>query len=204
MKGLATSLAPAPFVLRMPKGVHLTGEQFYDLCQANRDLHLECDSSGNIIVMSPTGGRTGSRNAALTAQLWTWARTDGSGVAFDSDTGFSLPNGSTRSPDAAWILRSRVKEIPEERREKFLPLCPDFVVELRSPSDRISDLKAKMEEYMETGAQLGWLLEPESRRAYVFRPRQPTELLENPGTLSGDPVLPGFILDLRDIWEPAL
>jgi Uma2 family endonuclease len=115
-----------------------------------------------------------------------------------------LPNGSTRGPDAAWVLRSRLHEIPAEQREKFLPLCPDFVVELRSPSDRLSDLTAKMEEYMLAGARLGWLLAPENRQAYVFKPGQPAELLENPRTLCGDPVLNGFVLDLQEIWEPGL
>ena len=150
--------------------------------------------------MSPTGGDTGSRNARITARITMWAERDGSGVSFDSSTMFVLPNGAKRSPDASWVRRQRWNALSDEGREKFVPLCPDFVMELRSSSDILSFLKSKMDEYISNGAELGFLVDPTARRVYVFRPGHPVEILENPTTVSGDPELPGFVLDLKDIW----
>lgn len=179
-------------------------EDFVQLCRHNRDLHLERTANGTIIVMPPAGGTTGYRNSEITAQLRNWAQSDGSGVAFDSSTGFDLPNGSTRSPDAAWVQRERLAVLSSEQKERFLPLCPDFAVELRSPSDRLSDLQEKMQEYVDNGCRLGWLIDPEERRVHVYRPDQPVNVVKHPSTLSGDPVLSGFTLDLTPIWNPEL
>lgn len=132
-----------------------------------------------------------------------WAREDGRGVAFDSSTGFDLPNGATFSPDAAWVLRTRLAHLTPMQKRKFLPLCPDFVVELQSPSDRLDDLKEKIQEYIDNGAQLGWLLVPDTRTAYVYRPGREPEHVPGASRLSGDPELPGFVLDLNEIWNPG-
>jgi Uma2 family endonuclease len=135
--------------------------------------------------------------------LTQWAWQDGTGVTFGSSGGFILPNGAMRAPDAAWVLRSRLAPLSAEQKQKFLPLCPDFVVEIRSPSGRLSTAQAKMQEYIDNGARLGWLIDPFSCVVYVYRPNQPVERLENPAAISGDPVLPGFVLDLQRIWEPG-
>jgi Uma2 family endonuclease len=154
--------------------------------------------------MPPTGWEAGSQNAEITFQVQAWARGDQTGVATDSSTGFKLPNGATRSPDAAWVRRARLAGLTREQKQKFLPLCPDFVIELRSPSDNLRAVLAKMQEYLDNGAQLGWMIDPLTRRVHVYRPQHPPEILEAPSTISADPVLPGFGLDLRKIWEPDL
>lgn len=190
-----------PFAVALDlHSVSLTDEQFYQLCQDNEDLRLELTAEGELIIMPPTGGTTGSRNADTTSQLTVWAKKDGTGLSFDSSTMFILPNGAKRSPDASWVRRERWRALSEEERDKFVPLCPDFVLELRSPSDSLSFLQDKMDEYISNGAGLGFLLDPKAKRAYVYRPGQPMEALDNPRTVSGDPVLPGFVLDLKDIW----
>lgn len=150
--------------------------------------------------MPPTGGRTGRRNFSLTGQLFAWATADGTGVGFDSSTGFRLPNGAERAPDVAWVPRERWDGLSDEEQEKFPPLCPDFVIELLSKSDDLADLRDKMQEYMDNGARLGWLIDPFERRAYVFRSDRPVETLDDPPRLLGDDVLPGFVLDLRSVW----
>lgn len=153
-------------------------------------------------IMLPAGGETGSRNATLNALLWYWTRADGRGVAFDSSTGFKLPNGATYSPDAAWVERSRLTALTAKEKAEFLPLCPEFVIELRSRTDRLKPLKTKMQEYIDNGTQLGWLIDPKKRTAYVYQPGEPERPVENQSTLSGDPILPGFVLDLNEIWQP--
>lgn len=188
------------FTLTMPAQASLTDEQFYQLCLANRDVRFERTVSGELIIMSPTGGETGERNAGLTAQLWTWNQRVGLGKSFDSSTCFRLPNGATRSPDASWVELSRWAALTPEEREKFPPLCPDFVVELRSPSDALAPLQAKMREYLENGARLGWLLNRQEKAVEVYRAGQGVEVLEDPGRLSGEAVLPGFELELGLIW----
>ena len=180
--------------------VRLTDEQFYQLCQDNEDLRLELTADGELIIMAPTGGTTGARNATIGARLTVWAEVDGTGVSFDSSTMFCLPNGAKRSPDAAWVRRERWDALTEKERESFVPLCPDFVLELRSATDSLSALQEKMQEYIANGAQFGLLLDPKSKQAYVYRPNQTVERLDNPQTIAGDPVLPGFVLDLKDIW----
>jgi Uma2 family endonuclease len=180
--------------------VGITNEVFQQLCQDNEDLRLELTANGELIIMAPTGGTTGARNATIIHQLTAWAIKDGTGVSFDSSTMFCLPNGANRSPDAAWIGRGRWEALTEEERESFVPLCPDFVLELRSPTDSLRMLREKMEEYVANGAQLGLLVDPKSKHVYVYRPNLSVERFDNPTTIAGDPVLPGFVLDLKDIW----
>ena len=189
-----------PILVRLQPIINLTDEQFYEFCQANRDLQLERTAQGELVIMPPTGGETSESNAEVTMQLRIWAKRDGSGSTFDSSGGFVLPNGATRSPDAAWVSRRRLEALTKEQRKRFLPLCPDFVVELRSPTDSLTAVQAKMQEYLANGAQLGFLIDPEGKRVYVYRPDTPVECFENLETVSGDPLLPGFILDLREVW----
>lgn len=191
-------------IIHLRPGLEMTDDQFFLLCQINRDLRFERTAEGDLIVMPPTGFETGGRNAEITMQLRMWAKEDGRGVATDSSTGFKLPNGADRSPDAAWVLRSRLAEVPAEKKKKFLPLCPDFVIELKSPTDALADLQAEMDEYIANDARLGWLINPETRRVYVYRPGQVVEVLENRESISGEPLLIGFTLDLREIWEPNI
>jgi Uma2 family endonuclease len=193
-----------PVVLKLTPVINLTDDQLFELCQLNRDWRIEYTVQGELIVMPPTGGKTGSQNAEITFQVQLWTRGDQSGVAFDSSTGFKLPNGATRSPDAAWVRRSRLAGLTREQKQKFLPLCPDFAIELRSPTDNLQAVLNKMQEYLDNGAQLGWLLDPLTRRVHVYLPQRPPEILEAPTMVSADPLLPGFVLDLRKIWEPDL
>jgi Uma2 family endonuclease len=193
-----------PVVLQLRPVINLTDDQLFELCQLNGDWRIEYTAQGELIVMPPTGGETSNRNAEITFQVQSWARQDQTGVAFDSSGGFKLPNGATRSPDAAWVRRSRLTGLTKEQKQKFLPLCPDFAIELRSPTDNLRAVLDKMQEYLDNGAQLGWLLDPLTRRVHVYRPERPPEILEAPSTVSADPLLPGFVLDLRKIWEPDL
>lgn len=179
----------------------LSDDDFFDFCQANRDWRIERTSDGDIIIMPPTGLETGGRNFNLAGMFHAWVRTDGTGKGFDSSTGFILPNGAERSPDLAWVRLSRLNALTEKQRERFAPLCPDFVVELRSPSDSLTALQAKMEEYIENGAELGWLIDPFEKKVYVYRPQGQVECLDNPATVSGDPLLKGFVLDVGELWN---
>ncbi len=192
-----------PVVLHTRPALEMDEDQFFELCRINDDLRIERTAEGAIEVMPPTGGGTGNRNSNLNYQLTGWTLRDGTGVAFDSSTGFILPNGAMRSPDASWVRRERLSELTAEQKERFLPLCPDFVIELRSPSDPLAPLEAKMREYVENGTQLGWLIDPEERKAYVYRPDERTRGLDKPEKISGDPVLPGFVLEPKPIWEPG-
>jgi len=178
----------------------LTKKQFARLCQENRDLRFELTAQPELVIMPPAGSETGWRNGILTSYLVTWARSDGTGLAFDSSAGFTLPNSAIRSPDAAWVRRERWTALSQDQRKEFAQLCPDFVVELRSPTDRLSDLQYKMQEYSDNGAHLGWLIDPIDKRVYVYRPGQPVELLDDPTTPSGEPVLLGFVLSVHDLW----
>jgi Uma2 family endonuclease len=190
-----------PVVLQMRPIVELDDNQFFAFCQLNRDWRIERTAEGELVVMPPTGWKTGNYNLRVSAALLAWADQDGAGVATDSSTGFDLPNGATRSPDAAWVRRSRLAALTEEQKARFLPLCPDFVIELRSPSDNVKTLQDKMQEYIDNGTQLGWLLDPIDRRVYVYRSGVAVECLENRATISGDPELLGFVLDLAKIRE---
>lgn len=189
-----------PLVVRLSPLLELTDDHLLQLSSLNRDLRMERTEEGELIVMPPTGGDTGSKNSEINMQLRLWAKRDATGDTFDSSTGFRLPNGAVRSPDASWVERSRLESLTAEQRKKFIPLCPDFVVELRSPSDGLVFTQNKMQEYLDNGAKLGWLIDPERRRVYVYRPDAPTQKLDAPEKLSADPVLPGFTLDLREIW----
>jgi Uma2 family endonuclease len=180
--------------------VPIGDDELFELCQINRDLRIERAADGEILIMPPTGGETGRRNAALTAQLDRWCELDGSGVSFDSSTGFILPSGAERSPDAAWVILARWRALSADARAKFPPICPDFIVELRSRTDDLARLLAKMEEYRASGAKLGWLIDPVERRVHVYRAHAAVEILDAPATLAGDPELRGFVLDLSRIW----
>jgi len=182
------------------RALNLTDESFFYLCQDNRDLRLELNAQGELLIMGPTTSETGRRNANLIFQLCLWARQDGTGECFDSSAGFTLPNGAKVSPDASWIRRERYEALSAEEREQFAPLCPDFVIELRSKTDRLARLQARMVEYSENGAGLGWLIDPAAKRVYVYRPGRAVETLDAPETIAGDPALPKFVLQLQEIW----
>jgi Uma2 family endonuclease len=190
--------------LRTRPAIELTDDEFFALCQINRDLRFERTSQGDIIIMPPTGAATGSRNAEITAQLRNWAKQDGTGAVFDSSTGFKLPNGADRSPDAAWIPHAILTTLTAEQKQRFAPLCPNFVVELLSPTDTLAVTREKMTEYRDNGSRLGWLIDPEMRQVHVYRPHRPITILDNILEIAADPELPGFILDLREIWEPKV
>ena len=197
-----TPIETNSIVLRMPPALAMDDDQFFEFCQINRDLRIERTSQGEIIVMPPTGGETGKRNFGLIVQFGIWVKQDGTGIGFDSSTGFKLPNGAERAPDASWVKKERWEALTPSQRKKFAPLCPDFVIELRSPSDRVKDLQNKMEEYMDNGARLGWLIDPDSRQVYIYRPSGEIEQLDNPTEVKGDEsVLPGFVLVMKEIWE---
>jgi Uma2 family endonuclease len=178
----------------------LTDEQFYQLCVTNPEQPLELTAQGVLIVMSPVGGESGKREFRLSGQLFTWNEVSELGEAFSSSTIFKLPLGSKRSPDVAWIERSRWDAITSEEREKFPPLAPDFVIELRSRTDNLSDLQEKMAEYQANGVRLGWLINPQQQQVEIYRLGQAVEVIQSPLTLNGESVLPGFTLDLRKIW----
>ncbi|AGY58699.1 Uma2 family endonuclease [Gloeobacter kilaueensis] len=199
MSPLLESPAQTPIRFKLQPVLRLNDDQLFDLCQLNRDLRIERSAEGELLIMSPTGSEAGARNSSLTGQLWFWNRTLGLGRTFDSSAGFVLPDGAMRSPDAAWIRRERWDALSAEQRQKFAPLPPDFVAELRSPSDLIADLKAKMQAYIDNGVTLGWLIDPQTRQVWIYRPNLPPELLQSPLSLS-DPLLPGFVLDLGDIF----
>ncbi len=186
--------------LTIPQSFKVSQEQFQELAQVNRDLRLERTACGELIIMPPTGSDTGNRNLDIEGQIWLWNRQTKLGKAFNSSTGFHLPNGANRSPDAAWVKLERWEILTPQEREGFAPICPDLVVELKSPSDNIETLRAKMREYMENGARLGWLIDRKTRKVEVYRLGQNVEILENPTTLSGENVLPGFVLDLTEVW----
>ena len=183
-------------------GLYVTQEQFAALAAANRDLRLERTAQGELIVNPPTGWETGERNTSLTGQLYRWyEENENLGKAFDSSTGFILPNGATRSPDASWVSQERWEALTPEQKGTFANICPDFVVELRSSSDSLKSLQAKMREYIDNGARLGWLIDPQQRRVEIYRPGLAVSVLENPAELSGEAVLPGFVLNLRRVWD---
>ncbi len=190
----------SPIVLQLQPVVNLSDDQLLELCEVNRDLRIERNQYGELIIMPPTGSETGDHDSEINMQLRIWAKRDGTGKAFASSTGFRLPNGAMRSPDAAWLPCSRWNILSAEQKKKFAPLCPDFVVELRSPTDSLSELQDKLQEYLQNGAEMGLLVDPEQKRVHVYRRGQAIRILEDPKTVPCDPVLPGFTLDLREIW----
>jgi Uma2 family endonuclease len=183
------------------ESIGLTQEQFFRLCGDNPELRLELTAQKEIIVMSPTNSRTGMRNAEINFQLMRWAKQDGRGVLFDSNTGFVLPNGANRSPDASWILRSRWNALTPQQQSVFAPICPDFVIELWSPSDTLKEIKFKLDEYVANGAKLGFFIYPPQQQVFVYRPGQNPQCLQQPSAVSADPELPGFVLDLTEVWQ---
>ncbi|MEH2014069.1 Uma2 family endonuclease [Nostoc sp.] len=185
-------------ILNLSPTIELTDEQFFQRCQNNRDLRLERTAQGELIIMPPTGWESGNRNSRLTQRLGNWADADGTGLAFDSSTGFKLPNGANRSPDASWVSRERLEALNPDPAE-FLPLSPDFAVELRSASDSLKTVQQKMQEYIDNGVLLGWLIEEQNQQVEIYRPEQDVEVLRSPTSLSGENVLPGFVLDLAQI-----
>ena len=187
-------------ILQIPKSLKFTDDKFVEIVAANKDLRLELSSQGELSIMSPTGGETGNRNFEMCLDLGYWNRQNGLGKAFDSSTGFKLPNGATRSPDVSWIKIETWNALTPEQRKKFLPLCPDFVIELVSESDDLADTQAKMREYIANGLRLGWLINPKSQQVEIYRPNQEIEVLQSPTSLFGEDVLPGFILDLQPIF----
>jgi Uma2 family endonuclease len=189
-------------VIRLgPLKQHVTDDEFFEFCAANRDLRIEMTSEGEMIIMLPVGSEGGHRNFNLTVAFGAWAKSDGTGIGFDSSTGFRLPNGAKRSPDLSWIRRERWEAIPHKQRKKFAPICPDFVVELRSETDALGLLQEKMEEYLANGAQLGWLIDPLEKKVHIYRPNAAVEILNQPHSLSGEPLLKGSVLDLTGILD---
>ena len=178
----------------------ITDDEYFNFCQRNRELRIEMTKEGDVIIMPPTGTVTGGRNFNLTTKLGIWTKKDKTGKGFDSSTGYTLPNGAKRSPDASWIKLERWNALSEEQQKKFAPICPDFVVEIRSETDSLNTLKNKMREYIENGALLGWLIDPTKRKVYVYRPNEDVEVLDNPKIVSGEPVLKKFELKLAEIW----
>lgn len=190
-----------PIVVHLAPAIKMSDREFFKFCQQNSELRIERTAEGVIEIMPPVVGGGSSRNAQLTSQLTNWSNQNNIGVAFDATGGFKLPNGATRSPDAAWVLKSRLAQLPADVENSFIPLCPDFVVELRSPSDALSTLQDKLKEYIANGSRLGWLIDPRSQQVWVYRPGKPVETLISPTTVAGDPELPGFTLDLARIWD---
>jgi Uma2 family endonuclease len=180
----------------------MTQDQFFDFCQQNSEMRFERTAKGELIIMAPAGGESSAQNVSVASQLYFWSRNVGKGMATDSSGGCILPNGANRAPDAAWITPEQLATITPEQRKKFLPVCPYFLIEVKSPSDIFKKLQEKMDEYIANGCRLGWLIVPEKMQVHVYRPGQPTEVLDNPQTVSGDPELPGFVLDLEPVWRP--
>ena len=178
----------------------ITDDQFYQLCRENPDVKFERNAQGAIIVMSPTGGETGSYNSEINADFVIWNRQTKLGVCFDSSTCFKLPSGANRSPDVSWIKQERWDTLTLEQKQKFPPISPDFVLELMSPTDSLKDTQDKMQEYMNNQVKLGWLINRKTRRVEIYRQGQEVEVLESPTQLSGEDILPGFVLNLRSLW----
>ncbi len=179
----------------------MNDDEFFEFCRQNSEFRIEMTEQGAIDIIPPTETETGRKNFRLAVKFGNWVEKDGSGEGFDSSTGFRLPNGAKRSPDLSWIKSEKWNAVPPEKRKKFAPLCPDFVVEIRSETDSLTKLKNKMKEYVENGASLGWLIDPTKRRVYIYRPEREVEILENPETVSGEPLLKGFTLNLKEIWD---
>lgn len=192
------ALACLPFMLRLP--LKYPDDGLYELCLANGDLRIERTVEGNLLIMPPAGFKSSHRNAEVVAQLSHWAKQDGTGLATESSGGFVLPDTSMFAPDAAWVRYERLDALTPEQQERFLPLCPDFVIELLSQSDSLADTQAKMRQYVSNGLRLGWLIDPFEREVYIYRPGADVEVLHDPESVQGDPVLAGFRLETAGIW----
>ncbi|WP_298921081.1 Uma2 family endonuclease [uncultured Nostoc sp.] len=200
MTTLLIQTESTPLTVNFPSLVQMTNEQFYEFCQANGDLRIERTANGEVIIMPPGFSDTGNRNFNIAAQLGYWTEQDGTGIGFDSSAGFTLPNGAMRSPDASWIEVERWNALTDAQKASFAPICPSFVIELRFSSDRLIKLQDKMQEYIDNGASLGWLIDRQNRKVYIYRTNREVEILENPEAVSGNPELPGFILRMVKIW----
>jgi Uma2 family endonuclease len=190
----------APIVLNLKPFVELSDGQFYELCQNHRDLKFERTAQGELVIGTPVGGESGSREADLISDLVHWNRQTQLGKVFSSSTCFKLPNEADRSPDAAWVAQEKWNQLTPEQQKKFPPLCPDFVIELRSESDALEPLQQKMQEYLDNGLRLGWLVNPQDRQVEIYRPSQSKRVLQNPQQVDGEDVLPGFVFDLSILW----
>ena len=190
-----------PIVLKLSPIIELTDERFADFCGLNSDLRMERTANGELEIMAPAFSETGGREGEIFGQLWNWSKEDRSGSSFGPSAGFTLPNGAIRAPDASWILKAHLAALSHDQRRGFYNICPDFVIELRSETDRLGVLHAKMQEYIANGARLGWLIDPFDRRVYAYRPDRAIETLENPASVSAGSILPGFTLNLSEIWE---
>ncbi len=201
---IATPTKPETVTLQLPWDLNLqvTPGQFVAIAAANPELKLERTATGDLIVNPPTGGETGKRNLSISTQLGNWYEAHPElGEAFDSSTGFALPNGANRSPDAAWVSKERWQALTPAQRKGFVPLSPDFVIELRSESDSLPKLQSKLQEYIDNGTQLGWLIDPQQQQVEIYRVGQGVEIVVNPNQLSGETVLPGFVLNLQRVWS---
>lgn len=196
---IATNYPAQPFSLDF-RSARLTDEQFEELCRHNNDLKFEMSSKGELVIVPPTSPESGWRNTDLTTEVNIWSRKDKTGIVFDSSTMFTLPNGAKRSPDVSWMRLEKWENLSPSERRKFSRVVPDFVIELRSPSDFLGDVQDKMTEYIENGVRLGWLIDPLERKVHVYCANGETEVLENPETISGEDVLPGFVLKVREIF----
>lgn len=191
-----------PVTVKLQPAIQLTDEQFFHFCRTNREYHIERNNRGELVIMPPVGWETSNKNALIVSALYLWSKQDGTGFVTDSSAGFILPNGAIRSPDAAWIRKERLAELSPNELQRFLPLAPNFVIELRSQSDRLGDLQSKMTEYSENGVALGWLIDPDLRQVHIYRPGETVIILDEPDMISAEPVLPRFELDLLPIWLP--
>jgi Uma2 family endonuclease len=196
----AETLNPCAELRLNVESVGLTPDQFYRLCGDNPELRLELTARKEIVIMPPAGSESGAWNFNVNTQLGEWIKKDGRGIGFDSSAGFTLPNGAVRAPDAAWVLREKWDALTKEERMKFAPVVPNFVIEIHSQSETLRQQKSKMEEYLAAGVQLGWLIDPFDRKVYIYRQSGQPKVLENPESVSGDPELPGFVLDLTQVW----
>lgn len=197
---LEVTLPYAQLPIKIRHAALLDDEALFAFCAANPELRIERSPNGEILIMPPTGGESGRLNFRIAMQLGRWVERDGTGVGFDSSTGFLLPNGAERSPDASWISLARWDALTRAQRRSFPPLCPDFVIELKSPSDSLASLQEKLEEYIACGARLGWLLDPDARTVHVYRPNSAPNVLNGPSSVDAAPELPGFVLDLSEVW----
>jgi len=182
------------------QSLNISNDQFYQLCLNNRNIRFEKNDQGDLVIMTPVGDISSNRNIEIAYQLQSWSRQNKLGIAFDSSAGFILPNGAIRSPDASWIPLTKWQSIPDTEKEKFAHICPDFVIELMSPSDNLKTTQEKMKEYMENGAKLGWLINRKDRQVEIYRENQTTKIVDNPNSLSGENILINFTLDLALIW----
>ena len=189
------------FTIDLSPITRLDDAQFEQLCAANPEIKFERTPTGALVIMWPTGGETGMTNATLIARFVIWNEQTNQGKVFDSSTCFKLPNGGDRSPDVAWVEESRWQALTPEQRRKFPPICPDFALELLSPSDNITTVRAKMQEYLDSGLRLGWLIDPQGQQVEIYRPQTGPEVLRSPASLSGEPVLSSFVLSLDWLWR---